>query len=217
VSRPLDRTASLAELGTVDREQGEFWAENAFSMIRDGDNLSAYERNRVFLNTGAGDGFLDASFASVANIDSDSRSAIIADFDRDGWPDLLVGSVGGGPLRLFLNNVERTNNRVVIELVGTTSNQPAVGSRVILHCGETQIVRDLFKANGHHDQSPGSLLVGVGEAGKIDQLDVRWPNGVHQVFKDLPVNSRIELTEGDDQAQVEPLLKSGDTAATAGQ
>ena len=96
MSRPLDRTASLPELGKVDRENGEFWAGNAFTMIGEGNNLSAYERNRVFLNTGDGKEFLDASFASAADIDSDSRSAIVADFDRDGWPDLLVGSVGGG-------------------------------------------------------------------------------------------------------------------------
>ena len=80
MSRPLDRTASLPELGAVDRENGEFWAENAFTMIGEGKNLSAYERNRVFLNTGEGIDFLDASFASAADIDSDSRSAIVADF-----------------------------------------------------------------------------------------------------------------------------------------
>ena len=34
--------------------------------------------------------------------DSDSRSVVAADFNRDGAVDLLVGSVGGGPMRLFL-------------------------------------------------------------------------------------------------------------------
>jgi hypothetical protein len=174
--------------------------------------LSAFEQNRVFLNTGSGEEFLDASFASGADIDSDSRSTVVADFDRDGWPDLLVGSVGGGPLRLFLNNVARDHHRVVINLVGTTSNWHAVGARVTLHCGDLQIVRDLFKANGHHDQSPGSLLVGVGKAEQVDRLVVRWPTGKEQVFTGLPVNSRIQLTEGEDEVSIEPLEEPADVA-----
>ena len=205
MSRPLDRTASLPELGAVDRENGEFWAKNAFTMIGEGNNVSAYERNRVFLNTGDGKNFLDASFASAADIDSDSRSVIVADFDQDGWPDLLVGSVGGGPLRLFLNNSARDNHRIVVKLVGTSSNRHAVGSRVVVECGEDRIIRDLFKANGHHDQSPGTLLVGVGKAEEVDRLVVRWPTGKKQVFTNLPVDSRIELTEGEDAAAIESL------------
>ena len=178
-------------------------------MIGEGNNLSAYERNRVFLNTGDGKEFLDASFASAADIDSDSRSAIVADFDRDGWPDLLVGSVGGGPLRLFLNNAARDNHRIVVKLVGTSSNRHAVGSRVIVECGEDRIIRDLFKANGHHDQSPGSLLVGVGKAEQVDRLVVRWPTGKEQVFTNLPVDSRIKLTEGEEDAVIESLALAG--------
>ena len=205
MSRPLDRTASLPELGELDSENGEFWAENAFSMIRDGSNVSAYERNRVFLNPGSSETFLDASFATGADIDSDSRSVIVADFNRDGWPDLLVGSVGGGPLRLFLNRFERDQNRVVVELTGTTSNRLAVGSRVVIRIGDRQIVRDRFKANGHHDQSPGTLLIGVGDAAVIDELLVRWPTGKEQVFHDLAVNSRLQIVEGEQEYQSVPL------------
>ena len=94
MSQPLDRSCLLPELGEVDKKAGEFWVQNPFLIPRNGGNLSAFEPNRLFLNTGD-NAFLDASFASSANIDSDSRSVVAADFDRDGAPDLLVGSVGG--------------------------------------------------------------------------------------------------------------------------
>ncbi len=116
VSQPLDRTGTLPKLGDLDEELGEFWAGNVFSMPRNGDNLSAYERNRLFLNKGDGESFLDASFASGADIDSDSRTVVAADFDRDGRPDLLVGSVGCGSLRLFLNRHASSAARVAVEL-----------------------------------------------------------------------------------------------------
>ena len=70
VSQPFDRGCSLPALGTLDTEAGEFWVENIFSIPRLGHNLSAYEQNRLFLNEG-GRQFIDVSYASNANIDSD--------------------------------------------------------------------------------------------------------------------------------------------------
>ncbi len=52
MTRPLDRNAQLPEIGRVDREGGEFWVENPFDMPTEGLNLSAYERNRLWLNLG---------------------------------------------------------------------------------------------------------------------------------------------------------------------
>src|SRR4051794_14287703 len=108
VSQPLNSTCRLAPLGKVDKEAGEFWVANPFMMPQLGLNLSSYERSRLFLSV-KGSSFIDASYPSGTDIDSDSRAVIVADFDGDGWPDLLVGTVGGGPLRLFLNRFPRTN------------------------------------------------------------------------------------------------------------
>ncbi len=195
MTQPLDRNARLPELRKVDREGGEFWVENPFRIPGSGNNLSAYERNRLFLNLG-GEGFLDASFASDADIDSDSRAVIAADFDRDGASDLLVGSVGGGPLRLFLNRFPRTNRRIRLELTGVRSNRQGVGSRIELEIGRRRIVRDLFPFNGGTGQGPVELLIGLGRAERIDRLSVRWPGGRVQRFENLPVDSEIEITEG---------------------
>ena len=196
VSQPLDRTCRVEALGEIDEEAGEFWVESPFQMPRLGHNLSAFEANRLFMNVD-GRQFLDASFGSRANIDSDSRSVVAADMNADGAPDLLVGSVGGGPLRLFLNRFETQHHRVRIELQGVASNRPAIGARVVLHCGSTKITRDLFPANGFMGQSPAELLIGVGPATRIDQLDIRWPNGNTQTLHDLPVDMRLQIVEGE--------------------
>src|SRR5262245_39014267 len=103
-----------------------------------GHNLSSFERSRLFLNV-QGKAFIDASFLSSADIDSDSRSVIAADFDGDGAPDILIGTVGGGPLRLFRNEFHSPNRRIRLELVGVESNRPAIGARIIAHCGGRQI------------------------------------------------------------------------------
>ena len=196
VSQPLDRTQTLPKLGELDEELGEFWTGNAFAMPRNGDNLSAYERNRLFLNTGDGGSFLDASFASGADIDSDSRTVVAADFDRDGRPDLLVGSVGGGALRLFLNRHASPAARIAIELQGADGVPAGSGCRVTLKHGDETIVRDLFATNSCLGQAPAELLVGVGSARQIDELVVRCPDGTRQIHHDVPVNGRCLVRRG---------------------
>ena len=201
VSQPFDRSCSLPAKGKLDHELGEFWAENVFAMPANRQNLSAYESNRVFLNH-AGHDFVEVSFASQAALDSDSRSVIAADFNQDHRPDLLVGSVGGGALRLFLNEFPDAGNRVRLELTGTQSNSVGIGCRVIAVCGKQQIVRDVFPANGFMGQGPAEVLIGIGDAEQIDQLIVRWPTGDSQSFDAIPGNSTITITEGSPATKV---------------
>lgn len=223
MSQPLDRTCKIAPLGKIDEAAGEFWT-NPFDMPKQGDNLSAYERNRVFLNAGDA-GFVDASFSSGADIDSDSRSVMVADFDGDLAPDLLVGSVGGGPLRLFINQIRTWQaagdvdsspspapadadspaapepamipHRVVLRLRGVASNAQGIGARVTIETAEGRMIRDLFPPNGFMGQSPARLYVGLGQASRIDRLTVDWPTGQQQRFDNLPADVELTLTEGD--------------------
>ncbi|MDH3629235.1 MAG: ASPIC/UnbV domain-containing protein [Acidobacteriota bacterium] len=195
MTRPLDRNARLPQLREMDEEAGEFWVENPFTMPKEGLNISAYERNRLFLNTDGSD-FVDASFASRADIDSDSRAVIGADFSGDGAPDLLVSSVGGGPLRLFENRFP-SRARAQIELVGTKSNRMAIGARLTFEVGGQRIVRDRFPHNPGMGQGPVETVVGLGDVGKIDTLTVRWPNGETQHFKDVPVGPQVTIVEGE--------------------
>lgn len=189
-----------------DLDLGEFWVINPFLIPAYRKNLFSYQRNRFFLNE-RGKNFVDATFASHADIDSDSRSAIAADFNRDGASDLLVSSVGGGPLRLFLNRLPQ-QNRIRLDLTGVESNQMAVGSKLIVHCADRKIYREFFPANGFQGTGSSELLIGVGKAKKIDKLEIRWPNGKKQEFLNLPVNKIISLTEGIETFQSAPFRKN---------
>ncbi len=200
MSQPLDRTCKIKPLGKIDSAAGEFWTDT-FQMPKQRDNLSAYETNCLFLNVD-GTRFLDASFASQANIDSDSRSVMVGDFNGDLAPDLLVGSVGGGPLRLFMNQFPEGNHRVEIRLKGVESNHSAIGARAVAEANGKLIVRDLFAPNGFMGQGPAWLNFGVGSADRIDKLTIRWPTGKQQVFEDLPVDCVIQIVEGAEEFEV---------------
>ena len=175
MSQPLDRTSEIQQLGELDEEAGEFWRTNIFQFANSDDNLSAFEPNRLFLNTGQGKRFIDASFNSGVNIDSDSRSVIAADINLDGKPDLLVGSVGGGPLRLFLNQVETDNRFLSLQLPEYSGS--LVGTRIILHTSSHLIYRDLFPVNACLGQSPINTTFGIPAGATVDRATIRWPNG----------------------------------------
>lgn len=211
MTRPLDRNARLPQAGKVDTEGGEFWVENPFQMTGSGFNLSAYERNRLYLNLG-GD-FIDASFASAADIDADSRAAVAADFDRDGAPDLLVVSVGGGPLRLFLSRFP-ARPRLRLELEGA-GGRTAIGARVIARSGELRQVRDLFPVNGGMGQGPAELYLGLGPAEQIDELRVIWPSGREQVFPNVVANASLRVREGESEIARSPLRPASELSAEA--
>jgi hypothetical protein len=193
VSQPHNRLSQLEAIGEIDEEAGEFWTKNPFQMPNERENLSSFERNRTFLSLD-GSSFIDVSFASGADIDSDSRSVVAADFNRDGATDLLVGSVGGGSLRLFLNRFPKANfSRIRLE--GSGSNRAGIGARLTATVEGQKLIRDLFPQNGFMGQGPAEIILGLGDAKEIDRLEVRWPSGKTQIYKNLAANRYFLLKE----------------------
>ena len=193
MSQPHNRLSQLEAIGEIDEEAGEFWTKNPFQMPNERENLSSFERNRTFLNLD-GNSFIDVSFASGADIDSDSRSVVAADFNRDGATDLLVGSVGGGSLRLFLNRFPKANfSRIRLE--GSGSNRAGIGARLTATVEGKKLIRDLFPQNGFMGPGPAEIILGLGDAKAIDRLEVRWPSGKTQIYKNLAVNRYFLLKE----------------------
>lgn len=202
MSQPFDRNATLEIQGDLDEEAGEFWVANPFMMPEEGHNLSAFETNCLFLNSG-GKQFLDASFASGADIDADSRSVIAADFDGDSLTDLLVSNVGGGPLRLFSNQIRNAGHLLQLKLEGTRSNRSAIGTRIVVTLNDgRKIVRDLFPFNGFQGQGPVSDSIGIGELKEAASLEILWPSGTVQTFSDVPADRKITVSEDDSELKL---------------
>ena len=194
MTQPFNRLSVIEPQGVLDVEAGELWVSNPWELMSEGVNLSAYERNRLFFNY-EGREFIDLSYQSGADIDSDSRSAIAADFDRDGDLDLLVASVGGGPLRLFMHQIPSDGKSVRVLLEGTKSNRQGVGTRLQIEVGSRRIVRDVFPANGVMGQHPTETVIGVGAVNEIDRLLVHWPSGHTQTFQNVPVGGILQIRE----------------------
>jgi len=198
VSQPFDRGATLCAPGEIDKSTGEFWSENPWS-IAGRHNLSFYERNRTFLNV-RGKDFLEISHLTGADTNGDSRCVVAADLNHDGLLDLVVRQVGGGPLMLYENRF-KPRHYLRVSLRGHQSNRLGIGARLIATVGQQRLFRDLLPVNSFRSQAPAIVHFGLGDAEKIDRLEIRWPSGKVQIFTDLAADRHVVLDEDSQQAE----------------
>jgi hypothetical protein len=143
----------------------------------------------------------NGEFESVANAagapsSAKSMGVAYADYDNDGWVDLLVGNYNTG-YQLYRNqgSPDTGHSWLKIKLVGDGPiNRAAIGSRVYVHTndGETQLM-ELKSGSSLGAGNDLALHFGLGSA-EIVSVTVRWPNGVEQTYYDAPLNSTWTLT-----------------------
>ena len=166
----------------------------------DTDDINRREQpNLLFRNDGAG-GFEDVSAVSGAADWGTGRGAAYADFNGDGCLDLYVVNLGrsaatGEPARLYLNRCQWGNNWLMVKTVGTVSNRDGIGARVSVVAGGRTQIREITAGGSNSSQNMLPAHFGLGRAGAVDELRVRWPSGAVQVLRDVGVNQILTVVE----------------------
>jgi hypothetical protein len=126
-----------------------------------------------------------------------ARGLAVGDYDNDGALDVLVANNGQAPV-LLRNTAAKGRNWLGIKLEGVTCNRDAIGTRMIWKAGGKAF--RLLKNNGgsylsSHDPR---VILGLGEAAKIDELQIEWaaPSKRVEKFTNLEVNRYIRIVEG---------------------
>ena len=123
------------------------------------------------------------------------RGAAFGDIFNNGNVDIVVLNVGAPP-SLLLNTNKSSNHRVLFHLVGTKSNRAAIGARITIHAaGMTQF--DEVRGGGSYlSQNDLRLHFGLGSAAEIDLVEVRWPTGKSESFKNVAADKLYTVIEG---------------------
>lgn len=126
-----------------------------------------------------------------------ARGLAIGDFDNDGGVDVLINNNGAAPLLLH-NEVGARNNWLGVRLIGTTANIDAVGARVTWGFEGSTRSRLKIAGGSYLSSHDPRMLLGIGQAKKLDFLEVRWPPPSRRVdrFTSLPLNRYITIREG---------------------
>lgn len=201
----------MEQPGPLDASLAEFWVGNPWQIVINGHNLSAFERNRVFLNVRGSD-FVDLSHLTGADSDGDGRAVVAADFRNSGRMDLIVRQAGGGSL-LFFDNRLPPKHYLLVSLRGRASNRQGIGARLTAVVRGQQLVRELYPANGYRSQSPSSVHFGLDDAETVDMLTIRWPSGKTQILKGLRGDRHIIVDEDKDGAEAVAALAPGQSGS----
>ncbi len=160
-----------------------------------GDLLGNPKKQNDNLFKANGDGtFVDVAASSGFNNPSPGRAISVGDIDRDGFADLLLGTVYGAP-QLYRNGCSDTG-WLQVRLKGSGSNTFGIGARVTVTAGAVTLVRDI-EAGSSSVWSSGeaAAFFGLGGASVADSLTVAWPSGKLQTFSKVPLKRRLLVTE----------------------
>jgi enediyne biosynthesis protein E4 len=124
------------------------------------------------------------------------RGLAAGDIDNDGRPDALILGQNE-PLAYFHNRTDRVGRFVTFRLEGTKSNRDGVGARVTVTAGGRRLVAQRLGGGSYQSASDPRLHFGLGDAARVDSVEVRWPSGRIDRHEGLPAGTGYLLGEGD--------------------
>ena len=126
------------------------------------------------------------------------RGAAFLDFDNDGFVDVIVAN-NDDPPTLLHNSGSGGNHFINFKLVGTKSNRDAMGARIRVLAGGISQIREIAGGGSYLSQSDLRANFGLGSAARADLVEVSWPSGAKQSFKDVPADKFWQIVESDSQ------------------
>jgi hypothetical protein len=79
--------------------------------------------------------------------------------------------------------------------VGTRSNRSAIGTRVKVSTGEHSQLDEVMSGSSYYSQDDFRLHFGLGRASKADTVELAWPSGARETFRDVPANHLVVCHE----------------------
>lgn len=156
---------------------------------------SSHAQRRLLLHNTTGRRFVEVGRQAGAGfaVEGVGRTLIAGDVDNDGDLDLVVTN-NGGALEL-LRHAGASRPSLVIRAV-TASGRDAIGARVIVTAAGQRQVREVKSGSSYLGQNDLRVHVGLGGATRAERVDIRWPGGGVETFRDVAAGQIVTVTEG---------------------
>lgn len=175
-------------------------------LIRSDGTWSGYERNVFYANNCDGT-FSDVSGAVGLDFIEDGRSFALGDFDHDGRLEIVLKNRDTPQVRMLKNVVADLPPSISFRVQGVKSNRDAIGAVITVETTELRQTRSVQAGSGFLSQHSKDVFFGLGEAKGPVKATIRWPSGLVQELRELPINHRIWVVEGSEYKRVEPFQK----------
>jgi hypothetical protein len=176
----------------------------------DGTQVDAAYAERKYLYRNLRNGqFEDVSLLGGSGVTAavKARGFAVGDYDNDGNLDVVVNCVNAVPQLLHCES-KLNHSWIKIRTVGTKSNRTGIGARikVVAQTNTPSVtakpgtpltqIEEVRSCNGYYSTSDLRVHFGLGEAKKVDLVEIRWPSGIVDTLKDLDVNRLYVVQEG---------------------
>lgn len=155
------------------------------------------EPSQLFANTGAGRfreiSAINPAFCGEALV---GRGLACGDFDNDGAPDLLLVGIAG-PARLLRNTASPRGHWLGVRAIDPAlGNRDAYGAEIVVQAGGRRWWRVVQPAYSYASSNDPRVQVGLGATATVDSIQVRWPDGVEEIFLGGTVDRYVALRRG---------------------
>lgn len=113
----------------------------------------------------------------------------VGDLNDDGFLDIV--NWGGASI-----NNGNDNNWLKVVTKGVVSNKDGIGARVRITSALGSQIRDVKAGDAFSTMSSLNTYFGLGQNTVVDEVEIRWPSGLVDVYTDVPVNGTFEVVEG---------------------
>jgi tetratricopeptide (TPR) repeat protein len=158
------------------------------------------QQPQLFRNTGDGQ-FQEVQAPPESGLDRHlvGRGAAYADYDGDGDLDIVVQQTHG-PALLLRNDLAPRPHFLRVQLTGTQSNRDGIGADVRVYT-DAGVQRQVLRTGvSYLSQSDFPLLFGLGQSQQVTRVEIVWPSGMQEVYRDVPVDTTLKAVEGGSQS-----------------
>jgi hypothetical protein len=170
---------------------------HVYPQVDDAKTGTAYKEPKLVFQNQRDGTFRDVSAeaGTALRVPQVSRGLAVGDLFNRGKLNIVVENLTGTPMVLEVRS-QPANHWVSFDLEGSPSNRLALNARILLTTKKFQQMDEVRSGGSYLSQNDLRLHFGLGDAARIDKVEVRWPNGGSQVFKDVAADRFYHLKQG---------------------
>ncbi|HUF04606.1 MAG TPA: CRTAC1 family protein [Aridibacter sp.] len=177
------------------------------------DNISSgagYKQPKILLMNNGNGTFCDATSQGGKALTEPrvSRGAAFGDIDNDGDVDIVIEDLDSTPM-ILRNDVNNSNRWVQFELQASEGNPLAIGARVKVTTGKITQTEEIRSSGSYMSQNSLRLHFGLGQAEKVDKLEIRWPSGKVEILVNIAAGKSYAISQGKGIVPFEQIRPSG--------
>ena len=153
--------------------------------------------NQLYRNLGNGRfQEVTAEMGESLLMEKSSRGVAFGDYDNDGDLDILITNLDDRP-NLLRNDSGNKKHWLTVQLVGTKSNRDGIGARIAVRVAQRTQIAEVESGGSYLSHSDSRVHFGLGDATRVEHLEVRWPSGLIETFENLEADQFLCLREGE--------------------